>query len=160
MADKMTHTGSYALRGIVPPDEARAKRRNYLERELARIQRELAKPDSAVEVTYRQGTRRLHPDCEDRPAETMPTPEGATTLGDNRGLLLEAVELTIDSQFASPAFLQRKLRVGFAKAGLLMQLMEERGIVSPVRDFYKRDVLVPREDKAPALNAIRREAAS
>lgn len=159
MADKTTHTGSYTLRGIVPPDEARAKRRKYWEGQLAHAQKELARTDESVEVTYWQGTRRLHPDCEDRPAPTVPAPEGATPLGPNRGLLLEAAEVVIDSQVASASYLQRRIRVGFAKAGLLIQLLEERGIISPTCDG-KREVLVSRDrrPKTQALDAIKCEA--
>jgi DNA segregation ATPase FtsK/SpoIIIE-like protein len=159
MADKTTHAG-IILRGVVPPDEARAQRRKYWEGQLTLAQRELAREDASIEVTYWQGTRRLHPDCEDRPAVTVPTPEGATPLGYDRGLLLEAVDLVIERQHASPMYLQRRMRVGFAKAGRLMQLMEERRVVGRSNDNYHLfEVLVPRADKRQALDAIKSEAA-
>jgi DNA segregation ATPase FtsK/SpoIIIE-like protein len=156
MADKTTHAG-ITLNGIVLPDEARARRRKFWEGQLAGAQEELARPDDAVEVTYWQGTRRIHPDCEERPGATVPTPEGATPLGHNRGLLLEAAEAVINSQVASPSYLQRRLRVGFVKAGLLIQLLEERGVVSASRHGM-REVLVPRERKTQAIDAIKCEA--
>ena len=81
-----------------------------------------------------------------------------TPIGDDLGLLLEAAEYVIGHQFAAPSSLQRNIRVGFAKAGLLMNLLEERGIVGPARGSMARDVLVPKERMAQALDAIRAEA--
>jgi hypothetical protein len=138
------------LMPITPDDRALAELRDWQRGWLTRLPQPDEEPVQMPEPPAEADETAEEPGS----GEAIPGQE-VIDVDPDRELRAEAAELVMVTQFGSTSMLQRKLRVGFAKAGRLMDDLEQLGIVGPADGSKARDVLVPNQEMAALLARVR-----